>query len=96
MQLNELMEIADNVYPDGLISEYWSREKQCPIYNPKGGDTLAYFIVFELFETFDSNANYIDQLEEAERVMDRAAQQLEDLSSEFHDKAMIHRRTALK
>lgn len=73
LTLVQLLEAANSVYPDGQLSWYFDETTGAPINNPDGGDTLALFIVLELAETFDKNAERAAQLGEAIRVMERAA-----------------------
>lgn len=92
MQLAELIKIADEVYPDGLIGQ-WHTVKtsnpepativRCNSPYARVGDTLAEFVECELRETFDEKADDRDQLAEAHRVMERAAEELADIRSAF-------------
>ena len=71
MKINELMEIVHKAYPDEFTRNYWDEKKKQP--DPHGsGDTLAKFIVMEIYETFDPRAKRAAQLKEAARVMRRA------------------------
>ena len=82
MTLNQLIEIADNVYPDGLIARYWDKKKQ---RRRRGllGDGLAGFIVEELYETYDDKADDETQLEVASLAMRTAANELLSVSDAF-------------
>lgn len=78
MTIRELIEIADKAYGDeGLVLAYFE--------NPTGnhGDGLANFIAVELQDTFDHDAPEDAQREEATRVMDLAARQLDRLANAF-------------
>lgn len=71
MELKELIRLADKAYDeDGLVMAYHE--------DPEGnhGDTLAKFIALELAGTFDAEANDLNQLNEATRVIGVACQQL--------------------
>ena len=78
LSLVELLNIANEVYEDGDLAEY---------YDPDTGacragsdDTLAEFIVREIRDTFDSNATRSAQLEEARRVLMNAIDDLETVT----------------
>ena len=59
MSPKELLDLANQLYPDGYLCEY---------YNDAGervsgsGDTLAEFIVVELLETYDPDGTDVDQV----------------------------------
>ena len=76
MTLNELITRAASVYPDCWIVQYWDMDRQCAVFNNEGGDTLAQFIAWELYETFDPEAGDEDQLDTAIRKMREAANDL--------------------
>lgn len=65
-----IIEAIDKVYPDNMIQLYAMR-KVCVC------DGLAEFIVDEIGDVFDENAAMEVNLDEAERVMDRAIEELE-------------------
>ena len=74
LALVELLNMANNGYPDEFLSEY---------YNPNtgerrqgDGDTLARFIVAELRDTFDAHASRAGQIDEAHRVLNNAIRDL--------------------
>jgi len=71
MKLSEIIAIADQAYPDGLVQMHFE--------DPKGehGDTLAEFIVRELQDVYDAEASSQDQLAEAVQAMRRARDELE-------------------
>lgn len=73
MTLVELIHIVSDAYPDGLVEDYF-RE-------PEGGhgDGLAKFVASEIAETFDPEAPTALQLSEAQRVMDTAANDLNNV-----------------
>ena len=71
MTLQELIDIADAVYPDGLVGAY---HQNITVDN---GDTLAKFLVIELRETFDTDASDDEQLAAAERAVYAAIGELE-------------------
>lgn len=73
MTLNELIGRAASAYPDGWVLQYWNTDKQRPVDNPVGGDTLANFIALELYETFDPDEEEDKQLDMAIHKMKEAA-----------------------
>lgn len=84
MTLNELINIASAVYPDGLIAaEYWDFKRECPRRNPNGGDTLALFIAMELKDTYDPGATDAEQLETVFRAIARAQADLVAVGDAF-------------
>lgn len=76
MKLEEIIRIADKVYSDGLVLEYFKTRK--PV-----GDTLAEFIVHELEETYEGGVSTEQQLEEANRVLTNGRDQLDSVAHEF-------------
>jgi hypothetical protein len=74
-----ILETADKAYPDNYIMQVWDllREGEESGF----GDGLAEFIVRELAETFDEDAEYVDQLHEAARVMEMAGRELRAVES---------------
>jgi hypothetical protein len=85
MTLDELVGIADQAYGDHLVRAYYK--------NPDGdyGDDLARLIASEISETFDSDAEDLDQLREAKEVLAKCEYQLTDVVGSFYDE--IRRRT---
>jgi len=88
MTLNEIMEIASNAYDaDGVIMACWDpvhqRARKKPLHG--FGDTLALFICREIAETHDPDAHSTDQLTEAMRVMQRAADELARVAAALAD-----------
>lgn len=70
MTIKELIAIVNQHYPDDCIQNAFEEvDEQC-------GDTLALFIVREVKETFDPAAADYAQLEEAQRVIDKAQEEL--------------------
>ena len=77
MKINDLMRLVAANYDDGFTDTYWDYGMEVPV--EASGDTLAQFIVREIYETFDPEASDYDQLEEAYRVICSAKRQLRDL-----------------
>jgi hypothetical protein len=82
MKFDALLAVADAAYPDGAILRHWNRADQRPERGPMG-DTLALFIVIELFETFDPKATDEEQLREGLRVLHRAILDLDCVRTAF-------------
>ena len=80
ISINELIRIADKAYNhDGIIAECWDFTKERPIPHPQSlltGDGLSYFIVCELFETYNQTDSREAQIDEAVRVLSSASEQL--------------------
>jgi hypothetical protein len=68
MKLENIINIANEAYPDGLIAQA-AEEKNV-------GDGLAQFIATELTETFDPDSDTAEQLIEAVRCMTTAQKEL--------------------
>lgn len=77
--LKDIIQIADRVYPDGLVGQAAKRKKV--------GDGLAEFIYRELKETFDPKASALDQVNEAKRVMETAVRETSAVAQAFSDVA---------
>jgi len=77
MKLVDILNIANEGYPDGFLAVY---------YHPStgkskrgSGDTLAQFIVREIQDTYDPDASDMQQLAEARRVMSNARREVESV-----------------
>ena len=81
MTLNEIITRAASVYPDCWILQYWNTDKQCAVFNPDGGDTLAQFVAWELYEIFDPETGDEEQLDMAIRKMREATNDLRAIVS---------------
>ena len=75
MTLNQLIQEASKHYPDDSLELQWDPGIEQPV-DISFGDTLALFICRELNDTFDDEATDAEQLEEAIRVIQRAADDL--------------------
>lgn len=82
LSLLELLEIANEAYPDGFLALYYDRSSG----NPKEGhgDSLARFIVAELSETFQADLPAEKQLEEARFALERAIEALHEVIVGLH------------
>lgn len=76
MTINELIKMASEVYPDGLVEQAWDMDRE-EMSTDFVGDTLAEFIARELSETFDPTGSTDEHLAEDYRVMDAAVRDLE-------------------
>jgi len=79
MTFDEIVEIADEAYPDGLIKQ-----------GGGSGDGLAKFIYQELKETYDAAASEEVQIKEAIRVMWMARRELEAVEYAFRNVRRIN------
>jgi len=79
MTLNELISKAAAAYPDSLLLEYWDSRKEQPRQNPDAGDSLAWFILNELFETYDADAPDEQQIKAAVHALERAASEINNV-----------------
>lgn len=77
MTLKEIINVADRVYPDGLVGDYRRKPDE------DHGDGLAKFIAIELKETYDEKATDTEQLVEALRAMKAASRELRAVTDEF-------------
>lgn len=75
LTLKQLLDMANEVYPDGVLADYYDEEGK-PANLDETGDTLAKFIVIELAETFEPEETAGQQLETAMEKLDRAMEDL--------------------
>jgi hypothetical protein len=76
MKLLELLERANQGYPDQYLCEYYDRKTG---KRKRGsGDTLAEFIVVELSETFDPERDDGEQIAVAVHALENAMNDLQD------------------
>jgi hypothetical protein len=70
LTLQQVIDIADGAYPDGLVGMYHR--------HPSGhhGDTLAKFIAAELADTYDSRASREEQIAAAAHAMSNSIEAL--------------------
>ena len=79
MTLNELIALASRAYDaDDVVLACWDPVDQKARRKPLHGygDTLALFICREIAETYDPDATSAEQMAEAARVIQRAADEL--------------------
>ncbi len=74
MKLVELLDRANRGYPDGYLAEYY--DKKTGKLKRGSGDTLAEFIVKELADTFDDDADDKTQIDTAVHMLERAMDDL--------------------
>lgn len=74
MTLPELLDAANQGYPDGYLAEYY--DAKTGVRKRGSGDTLAQFIVLELIDTFDSKADDDSQIGMATQLLERARRDL--------------------
>ena len=88
MDINKIMEIADGAYDaDGVILCHWDKKLKCPRKRPLYGmgDTLARFIVNEIYETYQAGDSDGEQLETAAHCIWKASSQCIDVESALLD-----------
>lgn len=86
MTIKQLLDKANEGYPDGYLEMFYDDKGN---ENKRGvGDTLAKFIVIELIETFDPEADNDAQINEAVRVMENAVRDLQATISALQ--AVLH------
>lgn len=71
MKLKDLIAIANGVYPDGLIQQYFEKPRK------DHGDSLAAFIASELTSTLDQARSDAEQIRDAINAMERARDEIE-------------------
>ena len=79
MKLLELLNTANQGYPNGYLAEYY--DTRTGERKSGSGDTLAQFVVVELTETFDPQADDEAHITEAVRALTRARTDLDRLIS---------------
>ena len=79
MKIEQLMEFIHEAYPDETTRECWDDRRQSPRHPTRGGpgavragDSLAEFVVREIYETFDKDASDDEQISRALNAMDAA------------------------
>ncbi len=75
MTILELLNRANQGYPDRLLSAFYNKSTGAP--HSWNGDTLAKFIVLELHETYDSSTTDQAQLSTAIQALRQAVSELE-------------------
>lgn len=82
-RLEKIICLADANYPDGMIQAAWSIYKKRKTTSV--GDTLAEFVIKELAETFDEDETWVSNLNTARQAMNRAANELIEVSACLDD-----------
>jgi hypothetical protein len=77
MKLSQIMQQAASAYPDAYVLQFWDEQRQCAVPCDGAGDSLAEFIAWELYETYDPEAGDDEQIEQAVEVMQNAANELQ-------------------
>lgn len=75
MNINDIMEVVHQAYPDGFTREYWNTKKSRP--KRGSGDTLAAFVVIEVAEVISEHDTDEDKLLSAMRALDTASRELD-------------------
>ena len=92
MTLESLIRLVSKHYPDNYILAHWNSDTQKPRANSSEGrnDTLALFLVRELYDTYDDAADDKAQLATALHAVKRAENELATVRrglDEAHKKA---------
>jgi hypothetical protein len=80
MTLNQLVSRVASAYPDAQVLQYWDMHNQKPCANARAGDTLAWFVVQEIYETYAPLASENRQIATAAQVIQNAADTLADVA----------------
>ena len=83
MKLLELLTTADKGYGDGAMAGYF--DEATGKHKNGFGDTLAQFVVLELSETFDKDADTATQLSVARNMMRNTQQDLQNVIDALED-----------
>jgi hypothetical protein len=74
MTIEQMIDKAHQAYPDGLLQAYWVAP------HADHGDTLAKFVVAEMQDVFDPEADDATNLEAVRNAITRAAKELTDVA----------------
>jgi hypothetical protein len=85
MTLLELLNAANQGYPDGYLAEYYNTKTGTRKRKRGQGDTLAEFIVLELIDTFDSKTSDDSQINLATQILERARRDLFNVIQALED-----------
>lgn len=77
MKLSQIMQRAASAYPDEYILRFWDEQRQCAVPCEGAGDSLAEFLAWELYETFDPEVSDDEQIKTAVEVIENAANELQ-------------------
>jgi len=72
MKLAEIISAAASAYPDGVLHRCRDAGNVCVAGDSGGGDTLALFIVRELRDTYDPEADDAEQVATAVNALETA------------------------
>ena len=75
LSARELLDRANRGYPDGYLSEYYTKNGE--VRRRGSGDGLARFIVTELVDTHDPELAEEEQVDEAVHVLERARDEVQ-------------------
>ena len=76
MKLSQIMQRAAQAYPDEYILRFWDEARQYAVPCEGAGDSLAGFIAWELYETFDPEVGDEEQIDQAIKLMQNAVEKL--------------------
>lgn len=78
MTLNEMIQRADQYYPEHYLSLYWNPDTR-ESRDGGWGDTLALFITREIGDTFPEGVSDNEQIDEVCRALRVAVRELENV-----------------
>lgn len=81
LSVKDIIQIADEVYPDGLVGQAAARRNV--------GDGLAKFVATELKETFESHHSDKEKLETAHQAMRNAINELVAVANAFSERLTV-------
>jgi len=83
MKILELLNKANKAYPDEFLSNYYNEKTGKP--RKGNGDTLAEFIVRELYETRSENQEDEAQIQCAVEILERAVRDIQSVIGALED-----------
>jgi len=83
MTLIELLDIVSKGYPDECTRAFYTNAGE--IESEATGDTLAEFIVREIIENFEPDADEVDQINLAVNLLTNASNDIESVVLALHE-----------
>jgi hypothetical protein len=87
MKLSQIMQRAAQAYPDEYILRFYDEQRECAVPCEGAGDSLASFIAWELYETYDPEVGDDEQIKTAVDVIQNAANELQGVVRALRDLA---------
>ena len=89
MKLGTIISRAASAYPEAYVLNYFDLQRDCAVTSKTGGDGLAEFVAWELYETYDPDSDdeqqirmAIDKMRTAEQDLHAVVTALENLERE--------------